>query len=244
MKKRVVLFSLLALALSGAVRADDAAIKQTINRLGLQNAQVKDSPVSGMKTLLTENGVLYITDDGKHLLQGPLYDVSGTNPVNVTNHMLNERLEALKDQMIVYKAPQEKHVITVFTDITCGYCHKLHEQMKDYNALGITVHYLAYPRQGMNSQAAKDMQSIWCVADRNKAFDAAMKGDGVSPATCKTDIGAHYQLGVLFGVQGTPAIVLSDGTVVPGYQPPKEMKAMLDAHQASLKSGGLIESSG
>lgn len=65
-----------------------------------------------------------------------------------------------------------------------------------------------------------------------------MKGDDVSPATCKTDIGAHYQLGVLFGVQGTPAIVLDDGTVVPGYQPPKEMMAMLDAHKASLKSGG------
>lgn len=78
--------------------------------------------------------------------------------------------------MIVYKAPQEKHVITVFTDITCGYCHKLHEQMADYNALGITVRYLAFPRQGLDSDAEKEMKAIWCAKDKNKAFDDVMAG--------------------------------------------------------------------
>ncbi|WP_192457633.1 bifunctional protein-disulfide isomerase/oxidoreductase DsbC [Musicola keenii] len=239
MKKQVLVLAVLTAMMSGGVaQADDAAIKQTLSRLGLQNAEIQPAPVAGMKTLLTESGVLYITEDGKHLLQGPLYDVGGKTPVNVTNGILMSKMEALKDQMIVYKAAKEKHVITVFTDITCGYCHKLHEQMKDYNALGITVRYLAFPRQGLNSQAEKDMQSIWCVADRNKAFDAAMKGDEISPATCKTVIAPHYQLGILFGVQGTPAIVLDDGTVVPGYQDPKEMMAMLEAHRASQKSGG------
>ncbi len=83
--------------------------------------------------------------------------------------------------MIVYKAPQEKHVITVFTDITCGYCHKLHEQMSDYNALGITVRYLAFPRQGLQSEAEQNMKAIWCAKDRNKALDDAMSGKGVQP---------------------------------------------------------------
>lgn len=76
-----------------------------------------------------------------------MYDVSGAQPVNVTNQLLLGKLNALSNEMIVYKAPKEQHVITVFTDITCGYCHKLHEQMSDYNALGITVRYLAFPRQ-------------------------------------------------------------------------------------------------
>ncbi len=82
------------------------------------------------------------------------------------------------------------------------------------------------------------MRSIWCMADRNKAFDDAMKNNDISPATCKTDISKHYQLGVQFGIQGTPAIVLQNGTIVPGYQGPKEMLQMLNAHQASLKAGG------
>ncbi|MBJ7222654.1 MULTISPECIES: bifunctional protein-disulfide isomerase/oxidoreductase DsbC [unclassified Brenneria] len=239
MKKGLRLLSLLlAATAAGFAHADDAAIKQTMTRLGMPDAQIQSAPVSGMKTVLTDSGVFYISEDGKHLIQGPLYDVSGNAPLNVTSQILKAKMDALQDQMIVYKAAQEKHVITVFTDITCGYCHKLHEQMKEYNALGITVRYLAFPRQGPNSQAEKDMQSIWCVANRNKAFDDALKGEEISPATCKTNIAAHYQLGVQFGVQGTPAIVLEDGMIVPGYQGPQEMLAMLDAHKASKKTGG------
>lgn len=238
MKKGLLLLSLLVAAATGTARADDGAIKQTLTRLGMQEAEIQPAPIAGMKTVLTESGVLYVTEDGKHLLQGPLYDLSGTTPVNITNQILKGRMEALREQMIVYPAAQQKYVITVFTDITCGYCHKLHEQMKEYNDLGITVRYLAFPRQGLNSQAEKDMQSIWCTANRNKAFDAALKGDDISPATCKTNVAPHYELGVQFGVQGTPAIVLEDGMVVPGYQGPKEMLAMLEAHQASLKAGG------
>ncbi|CPR14390.1 bifunctional protein-disulfide isomerase/oxidoreductase DsbC [Brenneria goodwinii] len=238
MKKGLLLLSLLAAMAAGFAHADDAAIKQTMARLGMQDAEVQPAPLAGMKTVLTDSGVFYISEDGKHLIQGPLYDISGNVPVNVTNQILKGKMDALQDQMIVYKAAQEKYVITVFTDITCGYCQKLHEQMKDYNALGITVRYLAFPRQGTNSQTEKEMQSIWCVANRNKAFDDAMKGDEISPATCKTNIDAHYQLGIQFGVKGTPAIVLEDGMVVPGYQEPKEMLAMLNAHKASMKTGG------
>ncbi|MHA3239080.1 bifunctional protein-disulfide isomerase/oxidoreductase DsbC [Yersinia pseudotuberculosis] len=238
MNKSLLLLPMLMAALSGVANADDSAIQQTLKKLDIQQADIQPSPIPGISTVMTESGVLYISADGKHLLQGPLYDVSGDQPINVTNQALLKKLEALSSEMIVYKAPEEKHVITVFTDITCGYCRKLHEQMKDYNALGITVRYLAFPRQGLSSQAEKDMRSIWCMADRNKAFDDAMKNNDISPATCKTDISKHYQLGVQFGIQGTPAIVLQNGTIVPGYQGPKEMLQMLNAHQASLKAGG------
>jgi len=199
MKKRFMMFTLLATAFSGMVHADDAAIRQSLAKLGVQSTEIQPAPVAGMKTVLTNSGVLYVTEDGKHIIQGPMYDVSGASPVNVTNQLLMKHLNALEKEMIIYKAPQEKHVITVFTDITCGYCHKLHEEMKDYNALGITVRYLAFPRQGLDSQA-------------------------------DVDIANHYALGVQFGVSGTPAIVLSNGYVVPGYQGPKEMKEFLDAH--------------
>ncbi len=119
----------------------------------------------------------------------------------------------------------------MFTDITCGYCHKLHEQMADYNALGITVRYLAFPRQGLDSDAEKEMKAIWCAKDKNKAFDDVMAGKSAAPASCDVDIADHYALGVQLGVSGTPAVVLSNGTLVPGYQPPKEMKEFLDEHQ-------------
>ena len=231
MKKGLLMFTLLATTLSGAAHADSAAIKQLLAKLGVQSTDIQPSPVSGMSTVLTDSGVLYVTDDGKHIIQGPMYDVSGAQPVNVTNQLLLGKLNALSNEMIVYKAPKEQHVITVFTDITCGYCHKLHEQMSDYNALGITVRYLAFPRQGLQSQAEQDMKAIWCAKDRNQALDDAMNGKGVQPASCSVDIAKHYTLGVQMGVNGTPAMVLSNGMVLPGYQGPKELKAFLDEHK-------------
>lgn len=231
MKKGLLMFTLLAATLSGAAHADNAAIKQSLAKLGVQNTDIQPSPVAGMSTVLTDSGVLYVTDDGKHVIQGPMYDVGGAQPVNVTNALLVGKLNALEKEMIIYKAPQEKHVITVFTDITCGYCHKLHEEMSDYNALGITVRYLAFPRQGLQSQTEQDMKAIWCAKDRNKALDDAMAGKGVPTASCNLDISKHYTLGVQFGVNGTPAMVLSNGYVLPGYQGPKELKAFLDEHQ-------------
>ena len=230
MKKGLIMFTLLA-AFTGAAHADDAAIKQSLAKLGVQSSDIMPAPVAGMKAVMTNSGVLYATEDGKHIIQGPMDDVSGAQPVNVTSKMLLPHLNALEKEMIVYKAPKEQHVITVFTDITCGYCHKLHEQMSDYNALGITVRYLAFPRQGLQSQAEQDMKAIWCAKDRNKAFDDAMAGKGVKAASCDIDIADQYALGVQFGVNGTPAIVLNNGYVVPGYQAPADMKAFLDQHQ-------------
>lgn len=232
MKKRLVLVSLLMAALSGVAHADNAAIEQSLKKLGLQHIDIQPSPLPGTKTVLSESGVLYVTDDGKQFIQGPLYDVSGSQPVNVTNKLLQKKVDALSSEMIVYKAPKEQHVITVFTDITCGYCRKLHSEMADYNALGITVRYLAFPREGMNGQVAKEMKSIWCAADRRKAFDAAEKGEAVSPIDCKIDLSQHYNLGILYGIQGTPAILLENGMMVPGYQGPQDMKKLLDSQKA------------
>ncbi|UDJ83318.1 bifunctional protein-disulfide isomerase/oxidoreductase DsbC [Kosakonia oryzae] len=231
MKNGLIMFTLLAAAFSGVAHADDAAIKQSLAKLGVQSSEILPAPVAGMKAVLTNSGVLYVTEDGKHIIQGPMYDVSGAQPVNVTTQMLLPHLNALEKEMIVYKAPKEKHVITVFTDITCGYCQKLHSEMADYNALGITVRYLAFPRQGVPSEVENQMKAIWCAKDRNKAFDDAMDGKGIKPASCDIDIANHYALGVQFGVNGTPAIVLNDGYLVPGYQAPVEMKAFLDKHQ-------------
>ena len=158
MKKSLALFTLLAASVSGFAHADDAAIKQSLTKLGVASSEIQPAPVAGMKTVLTNSGVLYVTEDGKHIIQGPMYDVSGAQPVNVTNQLLMKNLNALEKEMIVYKAAQEKHVITVFTDITCGYCRKLHRHIEEYNDEGVTVHYLAFPRGGSMAKAAEAMR--------------------------------------------------------------------------------------
>ncbi|AOM41037.1 bifunctional protein-disulfide isomerase/oxidoreductase DsbC [Xenorhabdus hominickii] len=229
MKKIAFCLSLLLSALIGNAFADESAINQSLSKVGIKAEAIHPSPVSGFSTILTDHGTIYISDDGKYLLQGVLYDISGNVPKKVSNQALVKKLDAMKDQMIIYKAPKEKHVVTVFTDITCGYCHKLHENMQQYHDLGITVRYLAFPRHGMEQKPAKEMQSIWCSATPVKTLNAAFKGESISPIkNCKIDIAKHYQLGLQFGVQGTPAIVTQNGNVIGGYLSPKDLLAELD----------------
>ncbi|CAM3847261.1 bifunctional protein-disulfide isomerase/oxidoreductase DsbC [Xenorhabdus thuongxuanensis] len=229
MKKIAFCFSLLLTAVVSNAFADESTINNILSKMGIKAESITPSPLPGVSSILTEHGIIYISDDGNYLLQGSLYDISGKIPKNIGNQVLVKKLEALKKQMIIYKAPKEKHVVTVFTDITCGYCRKLHENMQEYNELGITVRYLAFPRHGLQHQSAKDMQSIWCSATPNKSLNAVFKGEKVSPIQeCKADIAKQYQLGLQFGVQGTPAIVLKDGSVLGGYLSPKDLLAELE----------------
>lgn len=240
MKKAICLLSILAASFSGPVHADSDGLQSTIKKMHISNPEISPSPIPGLTSVMTPNGVIYITEDGRYVLQGPMYDVSGTKPVNISNQPLVAKLNALRNHVIVYKAAKEKHVITVFTDITCGYCHKLHQQIKGYNDLGITIRYLAFPRAGLASDTAKEMQAIWCAANGKKLLDSALKGDVFSPATaseaCKDDIATHFKLAQQLGVTGTPAMVLEDGSLLPGYQPPEALAAILDHNEAPAKA--------
>ncbi|PHM64820.1 bifunctional protein-disulfide isomerase/oxidoreductase DsbC [Xenorhabdus stockiae] len=231
MKKIAFCLSLILTAFTGNAFADNSMINQSLSNMGLKAESISPSGIAGVSSVLTQHGTIYLSNDGHYMFQGPLYDISSKIPKQIVNKSLVEKLEALKGQMIIYKAPKEKYVVTVFTDITCGYCRKLHENMKEYNDEGITVRYLAFPRHGLEHQSAKDMQSIWCSAKANKALDAAFKGDKISPIeSCKKDIAKHYELGLQFGINGTPAIVLKDGTLISGFLPPKDLAKALAQH--------------
>jgi len=135
--------------------SNESALKQKLtDTLGVNVSLIQSSPVDGLYQVLTDRGVLYVTKDGTKLFHGNLYDLE-QGMKNLTEAALaGPRLEMLKPfekDMLVYKAKDEKHVITVFTDVDCGYCRKLHNQMQGYNDLGITVRYLAYPRAGVPS---------------------------------------------------------------------------------------------
>lgn len=139
-----------------------------------------------------------------------------------------EMIEKFSQEMIVYPAENEKYVITVFTDTTCGYCVRLHHQMQGYNELGITVRYLAYPRQGPTSSVGEEMARIWCAEDPKKAMDQSKSGQsfteqGDNIAKCSDKILKQYALGRDLGITGTPAVFLPNGKLVAGYMPPAGM---------------------
>ncbi|MGL5420780.1 MAG: bifunctional protein-disulfide isomerase/oxidoreductase DsbC [Plesiomonas shigelloides] len=232
MKKTFTAAAVLSLFVWQGAQADDAQIQSKLSALGITNAQIKPSPLAGMKTVLSDSGVLYVSDNGEFILQGPMFQLTGQQPVNVTNQLLMEQLAKMDNEMIVYKAKDQKYVVTVFTDTTCGYCRKLHDEMKEYNDLGITVRYLAFPRYGIGSNSANQMAGIWAAADRKQAFSDAMAGKEVPAQDSKASVIAQqFTLGHQFGVQGTPAILLPNGDLLPGYRDPKGLQEVLKAYK-------------
>ena len=220
------LLTALLITASATAMASDAEIKSKLEALGAKNIEVKDSPVKGLKTAVTDQGILYVSENGQYVLQGKMYELTNKGPVDVAGKFLADKVNALKNEMIIYPAKNEKYVVTVFMDITCHYCHILHQQVKEYNDLGITVRYLAFPRAGMN-ETARQMEAIWTSKDPVFALNEAEKGNLPKELKAPNIVKRHYDLGVQLGVQGTPSIVTSTGELIGGYLKPKDLLAAL-----------------
>lgn len=226
MKKFIISTALLMT--TAAVMANDATIIKRLQALGAKDIEIKPSPLNGIKTVVTDQGILYASEDGKYVLQGKMYEMHDNGFTDVAGKMLLDRLNTLQNEMIIYPAKNEKHVVTVFTDITCPYCHTMFEQLKQYNDLGITVRFLSFPRTGLNSQVAKQMEAVWTAKDPVFALSEAEAGRLPKEQKTPNIVRKHYNLGVQFGIRGTPSIITSGGEILGGYLPPKDLLAALE----------------
>ena len=226
MKKIMTALSLLAM--SAGAMADDAALKSKLEKLGVKDIEIQSSPIKGLRTVISDQGVFYAEEGGDYLLQGNIYKLSDKGISNISNNVLMDKLNALTSEMIVYPAKNEKHVVTVFMDITCHYCHLLHQQIKEYNDLGITIRYLAFPRGGTGSKTASQMEAIFTAKDPAFALNEAENGNLPKELKTPNIVKKHYNLGIQFGVNGTPTIVTSKGEIIGGYLKPRELLAELE----------------
>ncbi|OZB06827.1 MAG: bifunctional protein-disulfide isomerase/oxidoreductase DsbC [Idiomarina sp. 34-48-12] len=203
-----------------------------MQRMGFVVESVRPAHIDGLMEVITDQGLVYASEDGRHIVSGRIYEITGSEPNNVSEAVLEamrvKDLAQVEDTVIEYTAPNEKHVIHVFTDTSCGYCRQLHERLDEYLDLGITVRYLAWPRNGMQSAAAANLKSVWCAEDPQGALSAAKNDEALNAAQCDDPVAQHYALGHKFGVRGTPAIVFESGRMLPGYVPPERLAAELD----------------
>src|SRR5690606_31902117 len=171
---------------------------------------------------------LYASADGQFIIQGYLFQFKDGQALNLTEQAQNQSVAATinavsRKDMVVFAPKQPKTHITVFTDTDCGYCQKLHSEVPELNRLGVEVRYMAFPRQGLGSPVANTLASVWCAKDPQDAMNKAKSRQDVPAVSCDNPIAEQYQLGQLIGVQGTPAIVLADGQIIPGYQPASQL---------------------
>ena len=189
---------------------------------------------SGLFQVVLASGErLYTVEDGRFLLTGDLYEVSENDIVNLTEMQRNgERLaaiEALNPDDIISFAPsgETKKVVYAFTDIDCGYCRKLHDEVQDYTDLGIEIRYLAFPRAGVGSASFQKYVSAFCAADNKQSLTDAKAGREIPTLNCENPVAAQYELGRMLGVSGTPSLILDSGQMVPGYVPAADLARQL-----------------
>ncbi|MGI1795521.1 DsbC family protein [Acinetobacter variabilis] len=194
-----------------------------------------NAKITGIKTTEVPNiswislegmAPVYVTNDGKYLIQGDVIRLGDKELHNVSETLqsdVNKKIFAnLKaEDLLIYPAKgKTKHVIYVFTDVSCPYCHKFHEQMDEMNSKGIEVRYIAWPRGEQHMPA---MEAIWCNSDRRAAFDQAIAGGSITPTTCKNPVKDQYQMGLNIGVNGTPGVYSSEGLYLGGYMSTSEL---------------------
>lgn len=206
-----------------------------ISRPGLAILEIRPSPIPGFYQVLMEIGqVFYFSEDGKHFFTGDLYEVKLEGLANVSEEGRTQERKAIVDgldesKMLVFSPRKElvKATVTVFTDIDCVYCRKLHNEIPELNRLGVAVRYLAYPRSGIQSKSYDTYVSAWCADSPKVAFTKAKMGESIPAKTCANPIAEQFTLGSRLGVNSTPSLIFEDGTLQPGYAPAKALAAKL-----------------
>lgn len=211
---------------------DIGALTQKLASLKIRTESI--SSVNDHLVQINGNGeVFFGTPDGTHLMFGDVLDISGKLPVNITLQAKAEKVhaEVTAGHSIDYIAPNEKYSVVIFTDISCGFCKRLHSNIQQYLDKGISIHYLAFPRNGSDTQIAESMRAIWNSNDRKALFDDAMRGNFPAPLKADSLVTQQYEMGRQMGVAGTPAILLPNNQLVPGALSPDEL---LDALNGKL----------
>jgi thiol:disulfide interchange protein DsbC len=218
---------------AAAADEGDAKVRAAIQSLvpGASIDSIAEAAMPGFYEVMLQGQIVYVSHDGRYLIQGSIFDIANKTDVTEASRA-TQRRAALKtlgaDKRISFAPAQTKHTVTVFTDIDCGYCRRMHQQMADYNKLGIAVEYLFFPRAGVGSESFDKAVSVWCAADRNKALSDAKAGVALDKKECANPIEEEYALGNKIGVSGTPAVIAADGTQLGGYLPPDQLLQRLD----------------
>ena len=234
---RCLIMFFLAFSLDGI--ANETEIVTKINQVlpaGMSVKGIKQSQVDGLFVVdIGDLQPIYASKDGNFFLYGEMYAIKNGELLNTTKQEISLNRRAILDSelsekdFITFAATDEKHVITVFTDVDCGYCRKFHGEIEDYNAQGITVNYVAFPRSGLESESYNKIVSAWCSSNPKGTLTALKEGRDPALKLCQDHpVENHYLLGQRIGITGTPAIISSSGDLLPGYLPPMELLKKLN----------------
>ena len=229
-----LLMFIFILVFPSGIKSDELLISSKINAVlpdGMSVQSIKESQIEDLFIVdIGDLQPIYASKNGEFFFYGELYAVNGNTLQNTTKDEINLKRKSIldevlsKDDFISFKSENEKYKVTIFTDVDCGYCRKFHNEIKDFNDLGITVNYVAFPRSGLDSISYNKIVTAWCSKDPKNTLTKMKQGIDVQLSLCQDHpVENHFLLGQKIGITGTPAIIKSNGELLPGYLPPDEL---------------------
>lgn len=230
---RIISGSLLICSMTAVAQDDYSAVEERIRGLApnAKSIAISETPIEGVLMVQVQGDIVYATADGQYLIQGRVINMDTREDLteSAKSQLRAEVISSIDTTKQISFSPENPaYELMVFTDIDCGYCRKLHAQMEEYNANGIAIHYMAFPRAGIGSKSYEKAVSVWCSEDQQSALTLAKAGSDPEPEQCENPVAEQYQLGQELGVTGTPALLTANGQLIPGYVPPEQLKARLD----------------
>ena len=236
---------LLSFQIAQAAKTEIETVKTSLKKIiKVDPDSVNLTPVDGLYEIAYGSKIVYMTKDGNFLIEGDVYDVrKGVNLTEGVRQVGRKKaLDGIDPKHVISFAPKNgkaKYVVTAFTDIDCGYCRKLHNEIKKYNDLGIEMRYVAFPRSGAKTDSYYKAVAVWCAKDRNKAMTFAKGGaklDQLKNLTqvadskdCEAAVMKHLDTARQIGITGTPTLFMENGQIVPGYVPAERLIKMLSS---------------
>ena len=231
MKYKLLIYSLLLFSIT--TYSDELLIKEKISEILPPDAQIEKIEKSAFpdiyKVYYGDIQPLYVSKNGKYFLYGDMFEVKSSEIINLTaldikKQRISLMQEIKEDELISFSSNDETYSVTVFTDVDCGYCRKLHDEIKAYNKLGISINYAAFPRSGIGTEAFTKMVGAWCSTNPKKSITSLKDGKKLDLNFCDSQpVAKHYAIGKKIGITGTPAIVSADGELFPGYYSPQDL---------------------
>lgn len=206
----------------------------------LEVDSIRPTPIDGLFEVISGTKIHYLSADGRYLVRGNMIDLQAERDLTTQRRegLVHDAVAGVdEDSMVIFEPRQgpAEHTITVFTDTSCQYCQRLHEDLlKLMSNEPVRVRYLLYPRAGPSAPAADTLRDVWCASDPQAAMTAAKRNEKVPARAdrCDTPLAQHYALGQRLGITGTPYVVIgNDGPVVPGYRPLRRMRSLLGLEQ-------------
>ena len=234
MKNLFLVFAFIAFGIF-AEKDDMQDLVNKINLILPDGIKVQDISFSDERNLYVINvgdiQPIYMLPDGEHIILGDIFNISEGEAQSTTEKdkdiFRKNKLNISNLETIDFLAKKEKYSLTVFTDVDCGYCRKFHNEIDQYNNLGISIKYLAFPRAGIDSESYTKMVSAWCSDQADLSITLLKDNKSIPSNSCENSVAEQFELGRTLGITGTPALITQSGKLLPGYVPAQELLMLL-----------------